>query len=83
MDGMVEYEYIGTIRGLMIIQKEDKIAEKAGMKSIRLPPEEASKFIKTAYDSTWEQIMKASPEYGPKLKKTMSKDALPKGAFPW
>jgi hypothetical protein len=53
------------------------------MKIIQLPPGEAEKFVKTAYDMTWEEVIKAAPEYGPKLKKAMSKSAIPKGAFPW
>lgn len=78
-----EYEYIGTMRNYMIVAKEERVREKAGMKNIHLPPKEAEKFVKTAYDMTWAEILKAAPEYGPKLKKAMSKGALPKGAFPW
>jgi TRAP-type C4-dicarboxylate transport system substrate-binding protein len=83
IDTLKDYEYIATLRAIMIAEKENKVMEKAGVKAIKLPPEDAAKYTKLAYDVTWEQIMKASPEYGPKLKKTMSKDALPKGAFPW
>jgi TRAP-type C4-dicarboxylate transport system substrate-binding protein len=78
-----DHEYIGTARNYMIIEKEERVREKAKMKNIKLPPEEAEKFVKTAYDMTWEEILKAAPEYGPKLRKAMSKAALPKGAFPW
>jgi TRAP-type C4-dicarboxylate transport system substrate-binding protein len=80
---MADYEYIATMRAIMIEEKENKVMEKAGVKTVKLPSEDAAKFTKLAYDVTWEQIIKASPEYGPKLKKAMSKDALPKGAFPW
>jgi len=78
-----EHEYIGSMRNYMIVEKEEKVREKAGMKNIKLPAEEAEKFVKTAYDMTWEEVIKAAPEYGPKLRKAMSKGALPKGAFPW
>ncbi len=78
-----DHEYIGTMRNYMIVEKEERVREKAGMKNIKLPPEDAEKFFKTAYDATWKEILKAAPEYGPKLKKAMSKEALPKGAFPW
>jgi hypothetical protein len=67
----------------MILEKEERVREKAGMKNIKLPPEDAEKFVKTAYDATWEEILKAAPEYGPKLRKAMSKAAVPKGTFPW
>jgi TRAP-type C4-dicarboxylate transport system substrate-binding protein len=83
LDVIQEYEYIGTMRNYMLVEKEERVREKAGMKIIQLPPEEAEKFVKTAYDMTWEEILKAAPEYGPKLRKAMSKGALPKGAFPW
>ena len=48
------------------------------MKTIELLPEEREKFIKLAYDKTWEVVLKAAPEYGPKLRKAISKTALPK-----
>jgi TRAP-type C4-dicarboxylate transport system substrate-binding protein len=83
LETMKDFEYIASIRGIMIEEKEDRVREKAGMKIISLPPEEASKYTKLAYDTTWEQILKASPEYGPKLRKLTSKEALPKGSFPW
>jgi TRAP-type transport system periplasmic protein len=78
-----EYEYIGTARNSMILEKEEKVREKAGTKIIQLPPEEAEKFFKTAYDYTWEEVLKSATEYGPKLRKAMSKSALPKGTYPW
>jgi TRAP-type C4-dicarboxylate transport system substrate-binding protein len=78
-----EHEYIGTARNDMLVEKEERVREKAGMKSIKLPPEDAAKFVKTAYDATWEEVLKSAPEYGPKLRKAMSKSAIPKGTFPW
>jgi len=53
------------------------------MRVVKLPPEGAQKFVKLAYDMTWEQVIKGDPEYGPKLRKATLKDAVPKGAFPW
>lgn len=83
LDEIQKYEYIGTMRNYKLVEKEEKIREKAGMKNIYLPPGDAEKFVKIAYNSTWEEIVKASPEYGPKLRKAMSRSALPKGGFPW
>jgi TRAP-type C4-dicarboxylate transport system substrate-binding protein len=77
------HEYIGSMRNYMILEKEEEVRQKAGVKTIQLPPEEAAKFVKTAYDYTWEEVIKAAPENGPKLRKVMSKGALPKGTFPW
>jgi TRAP-type C4-dicarboxylate transport system substrate-binding protein len=78
-----EYEYVGSMRNFMILEKEERVREKAGTKIIQLPPAEAEKFVKTAYDMTWEEVIKTAPEYGPKLRKAMSKAAVPKGTFPW
>ena len=78
-----EYEYIGTARNYMILEKEEAVRAKAGMKIIDLPPGEAEKFYKTAYDYTWEEVLKTAKENGPKLRKAMSKAAIPKGTFPW
>ncbi len=83
MDEIQKYEYIGTIRNYKLVEKEERIREKAGMKNIQLPPKDAEKFVHTAYEVTWQEIIKAAPEYGPKLRKAMSRASLPKGAFPW
>jgi len=78
-----DHEYIGSMRNFMILDKEEKVREKAGMKIIQLPPGEAEKFVKTAYDMTWEEVLKSAAEYGPRLRKAMSKAAIPKGTYPW
>ncbi len=83
MDVMKDHEYIGTMRALLIVEKEERVREKAGMKILKLPPNEAAKLISLASDTTWDQIIKASPDYGLKLKKLLSKNAVPKGTFPW
>lgn len=83
MDEIQKYEYIGTIRNYKLVEKEERIREKAGMKNIQLPPKDAEKFVHTAYEVTWQEIFKSAPEYGPKLRKAMSRASLPKGAFPW
>jgi len=78
-----EHEYIGTMRNDMILGKEEGVRAKAGMKNLELPPGEAETFYKTAYDYTWAEVLKTATEYGPKLRKAMSKAAIPKGTFPW
>jgi TRAP-type C4-dicarboxylate transport system substrate-binding protein len=50
-------------------EKTLEMYKKAGMKPIRFSPADAAQYVKLYYDSTWEQIIKKSPEYGPKLKK--------------
>ncbi|MFH1488425.1 MAG: hypothetical protein ABII06_05935 [Pseudomonadota bacterium] len=83
MEVVQDVEYIGTMRNELIVKKEARIREKAGMKTIKLPPEEAAKFVKICYDKTWEYVTETAPEYAPKLRKASSRAALPKGAFPW
>lgn len=83
LDVMKDFEYIATMRAVMIRETEDKIRRKAGMKFIQLPPQEAAKFTKIASDATWGEVLKRATEYGPKLRKLTSKSAVPKGAFPW
>lgn len=83
MDVMQDVEYIGAMRNIMIAEYEDGVRRKAGMQYLQLPPEDAEKFVAIAYEKTWELVLKQAPEYGPQLKKLFSKDALPKGSFPW
>lgn len=83
MEVMKDHEYIAAMRGVMIVAKEDRDREKAGMRVIKLPQEDAEKFIKIANNVTWEEVIKIAPEYGPKLRKTGLRANLPKGAFPW
>ena len=82
-EAVEEVEYIGSMRNMMIVQNEDVIRKAAGMEYIQLSPEEAKKFRQICYDKTWEYVLERTPDYGPKLRKLMSKDALPKGTFPW
>jgi TRAP-type C4-dicarboxylate transport system substrate-binding protein len=83
MDIVQDMEYIGSMRNTLIVEKEDRIRKKAGVKTLQLTPDEAEKFRKICYEKTWELVIGNAPEYGPKLKQLSSKKALPKGAFPW
>lgn len=83
LEEIQDVEFIGSMRNVMIMEKEDQIRKHAGMQDIILPTEEAKKFVKIAYDATWEAVIKNSPDYGPRLRELSSKSALPKGTFPW
>lgn len=83
LEEIQDVEFIGSMRNVMIMEKEDQIRKQAGMQDIILPTEEAKKFVKIAYDATWEAVIKNSPDYGPRLRELSSKSALPKGTFPW
>jgi TRAP-type C4-dicarboxylate transport system substrate-binding protein len=69
------FEGVDTVR---ILQRKDKAWEEmqeAGVSEIFLPSDEAETYVKTAYEATWETIIKEDPEYGPKLKELVSKPA--------
>lgn len=83
MEIMQDMEYIASMRNELIAKKEDRVRRAAGMKTIRLPPGEAEKFVKICYDKTWEYVIQMAPEYGPRLRELSSRKALPKGTFPW
>jgi TRAP-type C4-dicarboxylate transport system substrate-binding protein len=51
------------------IERQDK----AGIQVIKLEGEARAKFLKTAFDAPWEQLIKNSPQHGPKLKELFLK----------
>jgi TRAP-type C4-dicarboxylate transport system substrate-binding protein len=71
---MKEHEQMATKQAFTAMDEEFKKMAKAGMTIVKLLPEEGEKFYKLAYDTTWEQIIKAAPEYGPKLRKASTKN---------
>ncbi len=83
MDVMKDMEYIASMRNEMIEQKEATVRHEAGMEVLELPPEEAKNFKEICYNKTWEYVINMAPEYGPKLRELTTRDALPKGTFPW
>ena len=54
-------------------EKELENALKAGVKLINFSPEDAKFFIETAYRTGWENLLKKSPKYGPRLKELSTK----------
>jgi TRAP-type C4-dicarboxylate transport system substrate-binding protein len=73
MDVFVDFEYVSAAYLLQLKNDEWRICEKAGMNIINLPPEDAKKFRKIAYDATWEVVIKDSPDLGPKLRELLTK----------
>ncbi len=78
-----DMEWIGAMRSVLLVDKEDKVRLKAGMQFIELPPQEAQKLRKIAYEETWKHVLSKAPEYGERLRKLSSKTALKPGTFPW
>ncbi len=56
---------------LKIIKSEREDIVKYGLKVITIA--EPDKYLKMAYDSAWKDIIAKSPEYGPQLRKLLSK----------
>lgn len=44
-----------------------------GMKTIKFNESDRKKWLKTAYDAAWAEVVQRSPEHGPKLRKLFSK----------
>jgi TRAP-type transport system periplasmic protein len=53
--------------------EEIEKAQKAGVKLVDFPPDDAKQFIETAYRTGWENLLKRSPKYGPKLRELSTK----------
>ncbi len=52
---------------------ERPILVKGGMQVITLPPAEAEKYLRIAYDEGWKDVLQKNPQTGPELKKLLSK----------
>ena len=74
LEKMKEHEQMATKQAFTAMAEEFKKMEKAGMTIVKLLPQEGEKFYNLAYDTTWEQIIKTAPEYGPKLRKASTKN---------
>lgn len=48
-------------------------AQKAGVKLVDFPPDDAKQFVETAYRMGWENLLKKSPKYGQKLRELSTK----------
>ncbi len=52
---------------------ERKRQAEAGIQTITFSPEQTKQFLDTAYKVGWDSVIKASPKYGPEMKKFFSK----------
>ncbi|HHV63569.1 MAG TPA: TRAP transporter substrate-binding protein DctP [Peptococcaceae bacterium] len=55
------------------IAEERQIIEQTGVKTITLPDDVAAEYLKIAYDSAWNNVIKNAPEDGPKLRELITK----------
>lgn len=56
-----------------LAKKEKDNLTKAGVQTIELPPTEAAKFLKVAYEEGWKSVTDKNPKTGPELKKLLTK----------
>ena len=70
---MKEEERIVTARDLAKIEKEKEMLKKVGLKFIQFSPEDTKKYLDLAGSSGWEGLIARSPDYGPKLRKMLTK----------
>ncbi|TAK88607.1 MAG: ABC transporter substrate-binding protein [Betaproteobacteria bacterium] len=66
-------ERSGDADDLEINRKEDERQRKQGIQIITLIGEQRDKYLKLADETAWQAVIKAAPEYGPKLKQALSK----------
>ncbi len=53
-------------------EKAKKLQADANIQVITFTGADAEKYVKTAYDSAWKEVIEASPEHGPKLRELLS-----------
>lgn len=72
-DAAVEVEKKAMAYFEDLAEKERPILLEKGIKVIDLPPQEAQKFLKSAYEPAWEGNLRKSPEVVAKLKKLLTR----------
>ena len=56
----------------LISEDREKITKK-GIQEIKLQKEEADKYLQTAYDASWKEVIKKDPQQGPQIRDLLSK----------
>lgn len=55
-----------------VAEKEYKEMQEKGMKVIKFSPEDTKSYVELAYKAGWDDVIKRSPDIGPKLKQLLS-----------
>lgn len=58
--------------GKLISEDRDKIKKK-GVQETKLPDDEAKKYLETAYEASWKEVVKKDAQNGPKLRELLGK----------
>jgi len=56
-----------------LAKQERPLLVKEGVEIVALPPAEAQKFLRIAYDEGWKEAVQKNPQTGPELKKLLTK----------
>ncbi len=73
MEIMEQEERTVIARDRKNAENERKLLKEAGMTFVEFSPEDTKKYIALADSSGWEGLLKKAPDYGPKLRKALSK----------
>jgi TRAP-type C4-dicarboxylate transport system substrate-binding protein len=62
------YQHFGKL-----ISEDRENLKKKGVQEIKLSAEEAGKYLETAYEASWKEVLKKDPQMGPQLRDLLSK----------
>lgn len=62
------YQHFGKL-----ISEDRENLKKKGVQEIKLPADEAARYLETAYEASWKEVLKKDPQMGPQLRDLLSK----------
>jgi len=72
MECMIDNEKNYTKVMADLAEKEYQEMQQKGMQVISFSPEDTDYYVNLAYEAGWNEVIKQSPELGPKLKKMLT-----------
>lgn len=67
-NSMEKMEVIGNNMLEEVLDQDREVMKKKGIQSVTLSPEEGKKYVEISQEVTWAEVIKRSPDYGPKFK---------------
>lgn len=62
------YQHFGKL-----ISEDRENLKKKGVQEIKLPADEAARYLETAYEASWKEVLRKDPQMGPQLRDLLSK----------
>jgi TRAP-type C4-dicarboxylate transport system substrate-binding protein len=62
------YQHFGKL-----IREDRENLKKKGLQEVKLSAEEAEKYLQTAYEASWKEVLKKDPQMGPQLRDLLNK----------